>query len=382
MTILARVRARATASTRPTGLNNGRLPGGLPGPSTNVVGENTPETGLVVQFHSPSGQWRDDGGRNWSNGIRFFLPDLDVFEINASTLNETDNFSGVGTINFVHGGQPNQRKCLCVQHRCAKPYSIRRARQFWWFYRARQFASRAYHRLAGQRSVSGTLEQPYQLQSSARARGTQNHSLATPLDMVVSTNGSTLYVAAFGSSKIGVIPTSDLDNNSFNATANSGNYISVSGGGPSGLVLDEMNGALYVLTRFDNSISVVDLAAGTETNHVPLHNPEPVSLVNGRPILYDAFGTSSNGEASCSSCHILGNPDDDVSTNPLLINFGTLRMFVGGNADEINGTGNVDDFHPMKGPMSTQTLRGLATSGAMHWRGDRSTGFFRNQCHR
>jgi hypothetical protein len=30
----------------------------------------------------------------------------------------------------------------------------------------------------------------------------------------------------------------------------------------------------------------------------------------------------------------------------------------------------------MKGPMTTQTLRGMATHGAMHWRGDRASGFF------
>ena len=30
----------------------------------------------------------------------------------------------------------------------------------------------------------------------------------------------------------------------------------------------------------------------------------------------------------------------------------------------------------MKGPFTTQTLRGLRNSGAMHWRGDRSTGQF------
>ena len=63
--------------------------------------------GLVVKFHGPSGQWRDDEGRNWSNGIRLFLPDLDVFEINASTLNETANFAHVGTINFNMAVNPN-----------------------------------------------------------------------------------------------------------------------------------------------------------------------------------------------------------------------------------------------------------------------------------
>src|SRR4030095_9231895 len=29
-------------------------------------------------------------------------------------------------------------------------------------------------------------------------------------------------------------------------------------------------------------------------------------------------------------------------------------------------------FHPLKGPMTTQTLRGMARQGPMHWRGDRT----------
>src|SRR5262249_57136063 len=29
-------------------------------------------------------------------------------------------------------------------------------------------------------------------------------------------------------------------------------------------------------------------------------------------------------------------------------------------------------FHPLKGPMTTQTLRGVVNSGPMHWRGDRT----------
>jgi hypothetical protein len=31
-------------------------------------------------------------------------------------------------------------------------------------------------------------------------------------------------------------------------------------------------------------------------------------------------------------------------------------------------------FHPMKGPMTTQSLRGMANHGSMHWRGDRTGG--------
>jgi hypothetical protein len=30
-------------------------------------------------------------------------------------------------------------------------------------------------------------------------------------------------------------------------------------------------------------------------------------------------------------------------------------------------------MHPMKGPMITQTLRGLSATQKLHWRGDRAT---------
>src|SRR4030095_3411803 len=196
-------------------------------------------------------------------------------------------------------------------------------------------------------------------------------------------DGATLYVAAFGSGKIGVLPAAALENGTFNPVTASANYITLSGCGPSGILLDPTRPRLYVLTRFDDTVSVVDLATRSESQRLALHNPEPPSVVEGRPFLYDAVMTSSNGEASCASCHIfgdmddlawdLGNPDDDVKNNPIPINLAigvTSGVFV--LPTPINGTGRVADFHPMKGPMTTQTLRGLKGSGAMHWRGDRS----------
>ncbi len=297
--------------TSPGGLGGGNLPGGSPGPSTNFAGEQAPEVGLIVQFDEASGEWRDENGRNWSNGIRFFLPDLDVFEIDAATRAVTDSFAHVGTINFNMVTNPVNGN-LYVSNTDAQNLT----------------------RFEGPGNFGGTTVQgdlhraritvidasgvsPVHLNShinyavTPAPAGTKNHSLATPLDMVVSSDGSTLYVAAFGSSKVGVIPTSDLDSGAFDPLTESGNYIQVSGGGPGGLALDEVNDKLYVLTRFDNSISVIDLTTnpGSEVNHLPLHNPEPDSIVVGRPALYDALNTSSNGEASCASCHVFGDFD-------------------------------------------------------------------------
>src|SRR6185295_16891876 len=195
--------------------------------------------------------------------------------------------------------------------------------------------------------------------------GVKEDSLATPLGMAVTSNGATLYVAAFGSSVVGVFATSQLENDTFTPSAAS--HIAVTGGGPSGLVLNEAKSRLYVATRFDDSISVINTTTATEIAHLSLHNPEPAGVVAGRPILYDARLTSSNGETSCASCHVfadfdslgwdLGNPDDTTLANP--------------NPFEVGGGG---PFHPMKGPMTTQSLRGMANHGPMHWRGDRTGG--------
>ena len=57
----------------------------------------------------------------------------------------------------------------------------------------------------------------------------------------------------------------------------------------------------------------------------------------------------------------LGDPDGAVLPNPNPIRSDTLTT--------------APDFHPMKGPLTTQTLRGIATHGAMHWRGDRTGGY-------
>jgi DNA-binding beta-propeller fold protein YncE len=373
----------------PNGLAGGQVPGGNPGPSTNVQGITAPEVGLIVKYHEASGQWRDENGRNWSNAVRFFLPDRDVFAINANTLVESANYTHVGTTIFNMVTNPTNGNVYVSNTE-----------------------SQNLTRFEGPGVVGGTTVQGNLAQSritvitpggAVKPRHLNRHidyavlpappfvkdaSLATPVQMVLSPDGAKLFVAAFGSSKIGVIDTADLDNDAlwdnagaeFDPLAASADYIDVSGGGPAGLVLNSAKNRLYVLTRFNSSVVTIDTTTGTELASQPLaHNPEPASVVDGRFMLYDAVRTSSNGEAACASCHVfgdldqlgwdLGNPDDVVTSNPIPIN---LLVAAG---DQNGGAAN-NQFHPMKGPMTTQTLRGLSTSGAMHWRGDRADGFF------
>jgi YVTN family beta-propeller protein len=206
-------------------------------------------------------------------------------------------------------------------------------------------------------------------------------SLAQPMDMAISSDGKTLYVAAFGSGKVGVFDTAKLENNTF--VPDTANQIQLTGGGPAGVVLNEQDNLLYVLTRFDNSISIVDTNTNTEIAHVAMYSPEPQHIVDGRQYNYDASLTSSHGDSSCAMCHIfgdmdqiawsLGNPSGDVVMNP------SASTYFGGPSDlainhEDFGLPVNPHFAPVKGPMTTQSLRGMANHGALHWRGDQTGG--------
>ena len=363
---------------------NGFGPNGVPGPSDNVDGDPAPEVGVIVKFDGSA--WRSSTGADASSLVRFNLPDHDVFSINANTLSPGSvvEYDHVGTTLFNLVVNPVTGKVYVTN--LESPNHI-------------EFEGPGVH---GGSTVQGRLSEsritvidpagpsvdPQHLNqhidysalhtdpgaNHAAINAQRFHSLATPLQPVVSNDGSKLYVAAYGSAKIGVFDTPDIENpnfeNDFDPTAESAFYINT-GGGPAGMVLDEGNNRLYVLTRFANQVEVIDLSNNNTLETHPLHNPEPPEVVAGRPFLYDAFLTSGNGEASCASCHIfgdldqlawnLGNPDDHVTVN---------------TRPSSSILQPEDSFHPMKGPMTTQTLRGMATHGGLHWRGDRVDGFF------
>ena len=363
-------------------------PGGVQGPSTNFQGVQAPDVGIVVKYNPSSGHFEDKLGRNWDNAIKLNLPDKDVFAINATTLNQSAVYTGVGTTLFNMAVNPVTGAVYVSNTEAINDVRFEGPGEFGGSTVQGHLAESRITVLSGSSVSPRHLNKHINYDILPAPAGTKQHSLATPVDMAVSANGATLYVAAFGSSKVGVFSTTALENNTFNPTLTSANYLTVSGGGPSGLALDEARGRLYVLTRFDNSVSVVNLATKAEIAHIALNNPEPAHVVQGRRFLYDAQFSSSNGEASCSSCHIfgdkdelawdLGDPDSPVSTNPGggLNNDIRLGLVATIPRPNINGTGQVDLFHSMKGPMTTQTLRGMVANGAMHWRGDRATGFF------
>lgn len=369
-----------------TGANTTASPGGLPTPLKNHAGVGGQETGLIVRQDrdgGASGAWQDELGRDWSALVRFDLPDEDVFTIDASAPIPVETgtpFVGVGTTLFNMAVHPQSGR-LFVSNTEAMNH-VR-------FEGPGTHVSNSGTKPVGEpASVRGNLAQSritlIDPQSGAvTPRHLNKHipydtvptpanvkprSLSTPTALEFSIDGSKLYVAGFGSNRIGVYDVAGLENGSF--TVQASDPIPVSGGGPSGVL--RLGDKLYVTTRFDNALRILDIATKAEVQRIPLSNPEPSTVIAGRPFLYDANRTSSNGEASCASCHLfgdmddlawdLGDPDGDVVANVNPFNPVTPAIVI---------PAVIRNFHPHKGPMTTQSLRGLANMGPQHWRGDR-----------
>jgi len=365
--------------------DGGEAAGGVPGPNTNFQGVPAPEVGIILKHDGE--HWRDVVGRPWDAAVPFSLPDKDVFVIDANAnppaqlAGSSGYYTGVGTILYNMAVNPVNGKVYV---------SNTEARNDLRFEGPGSYAGETLrgHLHEARITVLGPGGvAPRQLNKHIDynvypAPATVNEkTLSQPVGMAVSSDGTKLYVAAFASSKIGVYDTAALENDTFVPSV--ANQISLGGGGPTGMVLDESCGRLYVLTRFDNAIAVVDTTTKLEIGHVSMHSPEPESVIEGRRFLYDARISSSNGEAACGSCHVfgdldslawdLGNPDGVVLNNPgPFVPVKPELVPVFGTDDPLFGQD--PDFHPMKGPMTTQSLRGMSNHGPMHWRGDRTGG--------
>ncbi len=184
-------------------------------------------------------------------------------------------------------------------------------------------------------------------------------SLAEPMAIVARADGTRSYLTAHGVDRVGVLDIAP-DATSFTVL----DRIDV-GRGPSGLALDETSNRLYCVNRIDHSLTVIDVAGDAHTviQTVPLgFNPEPPAITNGRRFLYTSK-QSNNWGSGCATCHAGGEND-------------RLMWDLGDPGGEVVAPPPPNPFvkkwHPMKGPMRTQTLRGLVTHERFHFRADRA----------
>ena len=343
--------------------------GGLPPPPASAL-PNGPAVGLIVKRNPANGRFEDELGRNWTPAIPFSLPDLDVFQIDAdaATPSVVGSVPGVGTTLFNLAVRPGTG-ALYVSNLDARNDV-----------RFEGIVPDGLHGVRGDvaRSritiVDGATVTPRHLNGHVdygRVPGTEDEierSVAFPTGMAFSSDGATVYVAALGSSRVAVLDATMLESGFF-----APEMIEV-GGGPTGVVLDEARDRLYVMSRFEQRVGIVtslgDRNARAQTSSVSLRfDPTPPEVRQGRRFLYDARNTSAHGDAACATCHTFGDLDSlawdlgDASADTSLVpNPNPFRRGAG------------QPFHPLKGPMTTQSLRGMANAGPMHWRGDRTGG--------
>ncbi|HEY1586793.1 MAG TPA: hypothetical protein VGH63_13955, partial [Polyangia bacterium] len=363
--------------------------GHMPGPATitlpTPIGPLTipqPPTGLVVK--NIGGHWFDAYGKAYDPFIRVVLPDLDVFAIDASgsmpVAKATNGaFAHVGTTLFNMAVNPRSGKVYVTNTDAHNDVRFEGHNDGFTSVRGHITDSRITVIDPAGNTVAPRLLNTHINYAGEGSASEKALSVAFPEDVAVSADGATLYTVAQGSGKLAIYSTADLE--AGNPTPSLANQVVLSGGGPTGLALSDASHLAYVLTRFDNSISVVDTSARKEIGKVAMFNPEPASVTNGRKYLYDANLTSSHGDAACASCHIggdkdelawdLGNPGGiPLSMRDVGIVFTIPPALIRALLPNLPNIFAAN--MPVKGPMTTQSLRGMDNHGPMHWRGDRN----------
>ena len=315
-----------------------------------------PKQGAIVQRTDRG--WRDYQNRDWTPAVSFELPDYDVFVIDTKSDSPkvVEQINNVGSVLFNMAVQPGSGEIWVSNTEALNfvPYEPRLRAKF-----AENRITRIFPVSGGDRTKAVNLNPHIDHSPAADPLSGRELSLAQPLDLVFQPDGKEAYVAAFGSKKIGVL----------DGTGRVVDRIAV-GFGPAGLALDSKRQRLYVLNHLDATLSVVNLRTRQAIATVSLrHDPTPDVVKQGRPFLYDATLTSRNGDLSCATCHVFGDLDG-------------LAWDLGDPAGQtidypvrLKNTQPLAEprqaLHPLKGPMVTQSLRGLAATGPFHWRGDR-----------
>ena len=321
---------------------NGGLPPPSPAPAAGLP--PAPNTGLVVRWNGAA--WADEtGDTKWDQFITYTLADIDLVTIdNAPTPSVRAQARGLGTHlgNMVFDAASGRLFVANLDSDSVRRFEPNLRGRF----QSNRVSVLTTSGGAPALASAHDLNPHVDFSNPAGTDAERAQSLALPADMARGSDG-TLYVAATGSAKVGFLDASGAVRG----------RIAV-GRGPTGLALDEPRQRLYVLNRHDQTLSVVDTAAKAQLSQTPVgFNPEPAAVRDGRRFLYDAQTFSAHGTVSCASCHPGGHRDG-------------LAWDLGDPTGSLVPLGGFT-HHPMKGPMTTQSLRGLLGAGLLHWRADR-----------
>ncbi|MFZ4763869.1 MAG: beta-propeller fold lactonase family protein [Roseimicrobium sp.] len=294
--------------------------------------------------------------------VSYTVLDNDIAEINTASLTVTRYLSDMGTNLFDIATHPSTGELWTANTEALNLVRFEPVLKG-------HFAD---HRLT-KVSLPGTSVASYDLNPGVSYAvlpnaAAQAIALVQPTALVFSTDGSHGWVAAFNSDRVAKFS---------NAGAILGRVDMRPSGigargmrGPRGLALSADGSRLFVLNKLSNTVGVVDTAAMSVLAETAAgsRDPMPASIKEGRGFLFDAR-LSGNGLSSCAVCHL--DADRDGIAWDLGDPGGSLVTVIGYNNSIHETTPRDRTMHPMKGPMVTQTLRGLQSGQLLHWRGDR-----------
>ncbi|MCW1886119.1 hypothetical protein OKA04_15375 [Luteolibacter flavescens] len=205
-------------------------------------------------------------------------------------------------------------------------------------------------------------------------------ALAQPTSVVFTPDGTRSWVTAFNSDRI-----AETDP----ATGAILRRVDVRAGsdgvrGPRALVLSADGTRVFVLNKLSDTLTTVGTADGAWISESRIGSMDTILPEHriGRGILNDAR-LSGNGTISCATCHL--DADHDGIAWDLGDPGGSMVSIPSADLSIHDETVYNRSLHPMKGPMVTQTLRGLALNDSVlnspaaaivtkfHWRGDKPT---------
>jgi YVTN family beta-propeller protein len=332
------------------------LPAGVQSPPPAGPGlPAAPAQGILVRADDPA----------WVAQIPYTLPDHDVVQIDVATQVVTRYFDRVGTTNTAIAVHPTSGELWVANT------EARNLVRFEPNLRGHAIDSRLTRITTGASPVvtAFDLNAGMNYATLPNAAGLST-ALAEPFGVAIDAATARVFVAAHGTDRIGVLDLAGTVLARIEIGSTPGAIVNTAQKrGPRALALHPTQPRLYVLNHLSDTLSVVDTTTLAVLREQPIAtvDPMPAAMRLGRKFLYDSK-LSGNGTMSCASCHIDGDLDgiawDLGDPN------GSLQ---GAPAQPFPFNLGLTTFHPMKGPMTTQTLRGLSGTGFLHWRGDRGT---------
>lgn len=337
-------------------------------PPQNPGNPTPPRVGMIVK-QDGAGQWMDDNGGDWSAlvsgpqaslsgrpvGWQLHDRDLAVIEVNDLSVSYVDRLMNV---NMALGVNPVSGAVAVVGTDATNEVRFEPV--------LKGVFLRVQLALVSEGATTGSvvdLNDHLDYSAPSVPQPQRDLSIGDPRGVAWNAAGTRAFVTGMGSnnlvivdasgSRAGLAPTVEL------------------GEGPTGVVLQEDQGRAFVLNKFESSVSEVDLTTELEVSRTAFPTAEPTALRAGRKHLYDTHRNSGLGHIACASCHVdarmdrlswdLGDPAGDVKA------LGEQNLSAG-----LPGLGGgFEDWHPMKGPMLTQTLQDIIGKEPHHWRGDR-----------